>query len=75
MYYEGNLKELCAYWRYDFDWRAQERALNRFNHFYMEIDGLKIHFIHQRPKEATLFLLLLHMDGSDPSMNSPTMSF
>ncbi len=27
------LKELCAYWVNEFDWRAQEKRLNSFSHF------------------------------------------
>jgi hypothetical protein len=53
------LKELCAYWRSEFDWRAQERALNRFAHFRTEIDGLGIHFIHQRSKEKNATPLII----------------
>jgi pimeloyl-ACP methyl ester carboxylesterase len=53
------LKELCAYWRGDFDWRAQERALNHFDHFRTEIDGLGIHFIHQRSKEKNAIPLII----------------
>ena len=53
------LKELCAYWLSEFDWRAQERALNRFNHFRTEIDGLGIHFIHQRSKKKNAFPLII----------------
>jgi len=53
------LKELCAYWRSGFDWRAQERALNRFDHFRTDIDGLGIHFIHQRSKEKNAFPLII----------------
>ena len=44
----GYLKELVAYWREKFDWRAQERRLNQFDQFKTSIDGLDIHFIHQR---------------------------
>src|SRR5258708_7411203 len=44
----GYLKELVAYWRDRFDWRAQERRLNQFPQFKTNIDGLDIHFIHQR---------------------------
>jgi epoxide hydrolase len=29
----GYLRELVAYWRDGYDWRAQERALNSFDHF------------------------------------------
>jgi pimeloyl-ACP methyl ester carboxylesterase len=40
--------ELVEYWRTRYDWRAQERELNRFDQFKAEIDGLPIHFVHQR---------------------------
>jgi pimeloyl-ACP methyl ester carboxylesterase len=42
------LKELVEYWRTGFDWRAQEAKLNAFSHFKSEVDGLDIHFIHER---------------------------
>ena len=44
------IKELVEYWRTDFDWRAQETKLNEFNHFKSEVDGLDIHFIHEKGK-------------------------
>jgi len=44
------LKELVEYWRTGFDWRAQEAKLNAFSHFKSEVDGLNIHFIHERGK-------------------------
>lgn len=42
------LKELVEYWRTRYDWRAAERALNEFHHFRTVVDGLGIHFIHER---------------------------
>jgi pimeloyl-ACP methyl ester carboxylesterase len=42
------MRGLVDYWRSRFDWRAQERALNEFPNFRTEIDGIGIHFIHQR---------------------------
>jgi len=42
------LKALVHYWRTDFDWRAQEARLNRFHHYKTPVDGLYIHFIHER---------------------------
>ncbi len=57
----GYLKELCAYWLEDFDWRKQERALNSLDHYRCEIDGLGIHFVHQRsPLEDALPLIITH---------------
>jgi pimeloyl-ACP methyl ester carboxylesterase len=44
------LKELVAYWRDKYDWRAAERRLNQFDQFTTNIDGVDIHFIHQRSK-------------------------
>ncbi len=44
------LKDLANYWQHSFDWRAQEAILNGFAHFRTEIDGLGIHFIHERGK-------------------------
>ena len=51
--YGSNLsyvKELCAYWKDRYDWRAQERKLNTFPQFKVEVDGLGIHFIHVKGK-------------------------
>ena len=42
------IKELVDYWRTEFDWRAQEKKLNAFHHFKSEVEGLDIHFIHER---------------------------
>jgi epoxide hydrolase len=55
----GYLKQLVAYWRDRFDWRAQERALNRFEQFTTTIDGVTIHFIHRRSKQPGAFPLLI----------------
>jgi pimeloyl-ACP methyl ester carboxylesterase len=53
------MKELVAYWRDRFDWRAQERTLNQFDQFKTNIDGLDIHFIHQRSREPNAMPLVL----------------
>jgi pimeloyl-ACP methyl ester carboxylesterase len=44
------LKELVDYWQHEFDWRTQEKKLNEFAQFRTQIDGLGIHFIHERGK-------------------------
>ena len=51
--YGSNLdyvKELVEYWRTKFDWHAQEKLINSFSHFKTEVDGLNIHFIHEKGK-------------------------
>ena len=53
------LRELVDYWRDDFDWREQERRLNRFEQFRTNIDGLDVHFIHRRAADPDAFPLLI----------------
>jgi pimeloyl-ACP methyl ester carboxylesterase len=55
------MRELIAYWREGFDWRARERAINAFAHFRAVVDGLGIHFIHERGRgPAPIPLLITH---------------
>ena len=55
------LQELCAYWCEEFDWRAQEALLNRFEHYRTQIDGENLHFLHARSSvEAALPLVITH---------------
>ena len=57
----GYLRELVAYWRDEYDWRAQEARLNRLSHFRTPIDGQSIHFIHERSAHpGALPLLVTH---------------
>jgi pimeloyl-ACP methyl ester carboxylesterase len=53
------LEELLAYWRDDFDWRAQEAALNELDHFVTRIDGVDVHFVHQRSDEPDAMPLMM----------------
>jgi pimeloyl-ACP methyl ester carboxylesterase len=34
-------RPLLEHWAGEFDWRKQERALNRFRHFRIELDGVR----------------------------------
>ncbi|WP_328352274.1 epoxide hydrolase 1 [Mycobacterium sp. NBC_00419] len=52
-------RELATYWAQEYDWRAREAALNRFDHFLTEIDGLDIHFIHQRSANPDALPLII----------------
>ncbi|MEV6067119.1 epoxide hydrolase family protein [Nocardia sp. NPDC052001] len=55
----AELKELAEYWRTEFDWRAQEAALNSFPQFTTEIDGQQIHFLHVRSTRPDATPLLI----------------
>ena len=47
----GYLKDLAAYWRTGYDWRAHEAQLNEFPQFTTVIDGQNVHFLHVRSPE------------------------
>jgi pimeloyl-ACP methyl ester carboxylesterase len=53
------LRELCAYWADEFDWRSAEQRLNTLDQFTMDVNGLATHFIHVRSNEAEATPLLL----------------
>jgi len=55
------LRRLVSYWKTGFDWRRQERVLNRFHHFKADAEGLDLHFVHERGAgETPLPLILTH---------------
>ena len=55
------MKELCAYWLDEFDWRKREAAINRFSHHMAEVDGIDVHFIHEKGSgPAPLPLIISH---------------
>lgn len=63
----GYLRELVDYWATEFDWRAEEAALNEIPQFTIEIDGQTIHFLHVRsPEPDAMPLILTHGWPSSP---------
>ena len=55
------LRQLLAYWADEFDWQAQERELNAATHFRAELDGVHIHFVHERARHGHgIPLILIH---------------
>ncbi len=57
------LRDLVAYWADEFDWPAQEAALNRLPHVRVDLDGLGIHAVHARavdPSGPAMPLILSH---------------
>src|SRR5262245_18417074 len=53
------LKQLLAYWAGDFDWSAQQRALNALHHCSAELGGAQIHFVHERARYGEGIPLIL----------------
>ena len=55
------MKELCAYWVNEFDWRKHEARINRFPHYTAEVDGIDLHFIHEKGSgPASMPLIISH---------------
>jgi pimeloyl-ACP methyl ester carboxylesterase len=53
------LREVLSYWADGFDWRAQERELNAWQHFTTEVDGVRIHYVHERARSGDGVPLIL----------------
>jgi microsomal epoxide hydrolase len=55
------MKDIVAYWRNQFDWRAQEAALNAFPQYRASIGDIDLHYLHVAGKgPSPMPLLLLH---------------
>jgi pimeloyl-ACP methyl ester carboxylesterase len=55
------LRGLCDYWREGYNWRTAEQKLNELAHYRTEIEGIGIHFVHERVKgPVPLPLILTH---------------
>ncbi len=53
------LRELLRYWATSFQWRDQQIKLNAFAHWRTEIDGVRIHFVHERARNGGGIPLIL----------------
>ncbi len=53
------IKKLIEYWKTEYDWRATEKKLNAYRQFRVNIDGLNLHFIHEKGKGKNPFPLIM----------------
>jgi len=74
------LKSIADYWANDFDWYAQERAMNRFDHFKVELDDVPVHYIFKKGVGPSPIPIVLTHGGRGPfgiianlSNRSPTL--
>ena len=60
------LKKISKYWTSKFNWKLQEKKINKFNNFTTNIEGIKIHFIREKGsgKNPTPLLILHGWPGS-----------
>jgi pimeloyl-ACP methyl ester carboxylesterase len=55
----ATMRALASYWATDYDWSRVEARLNALPQFVTTIDGLDIHFIHVRSKNAKALPLII----------------
>jgi pimeloyl-ACP methyl ester carboxylesterase len=55
----ATMQKLARYWSTGYDWRKVEARLNALPQFVTEIDGLDIHFIHVRSKNANALPMIV----------------
>ncbi len=55
----GYMKDFCKYWITEFNWKKTEEKINKFNNFKTNIDGVDIHFIHEKGSGSNSKALLL----------------
>ena len=54
------MRKISAYWVKKFNWRKYEKKINKFPNFITKVDGINIHFIHEKgsgPKSIPLLIL------------------
>jgi hypothetical protein len=44
------LQDLVRYWAEEYDWRAQEKEINTFPQYRVDIGGTPVHYVHVRGK-------------------------
>ena len=55
------MKEISSYWVKDFNWRTHETEINKFSNFITVVDGIEMHFIHEKGSGSNPTpLLLMH---------------
>jgi pimeloyl-ACP methyl ester carboxylesterase len=55
----ATMQKLAHYWATDYDWRKEETKLNALPQFVTTIDGVDIHFIHVRSKNANALPVII----------------
>ena len=60
------LKKISKYWTSKFNWKLQEKKINKFNNYITNVDGINIHFIKQNGsgKKPNPLLILHGWPGS-----------
>ncbi len=71
----ADVKRLTAYWKDQFDWKKQEKGINKLPNFQTKVnvdgfDALNVHFVHQKSDVSNAIpLLFVHgcKESTSPS--------
>lgn len=55
----NTLRTLVDFWQHKFDWRNEEKKINRFPQFRVKVDDLRIHFVHVRSNNPEAVPLII----------------
>lgn len=59
------MRSVIGYWLHEYDWRAAEAEINKFDHYKVTIDGTEIHYIHQKSNKPNAKVILLNHGWPD----------
>lgn len=52
------MKKIINYWTTNYDWRTNEKLINKYNHYKTMIEGINIHYIHVKPDKTKSKLIV-----------------
>ena len=53
------MREFCTYWLDEYDWRSHEATINRFSHYIAPVQGIDLHFIHEKGSGSSPLPLII----------------
>jgi len=55
------VQDLAKYWQHQYDWRKAEATINSFSNYKLQINGIELHFVHERSSDpAAIPLIFSH---------------
>ena len=52
-------RKICDYWISKYNWKNEEKKLNKFNHYIAKVNDLNIHFIYKKSENKNSIPLLI----------------
>jgi hypothetical protein len=52
------VQDLAKYWQHQYDWRKAEATINSFSNYKLQINGIELHFVHERSNDPNAIPLI-----------------